>query len=142
MVELADSADGITQELETMKLRGYTASTHQRCEECGDMVFCRPFYLFPCSHGFHEDCLMKKVTPFLDSSQINIIQSLKEKINVLNLRVKDGDKRAMAQLECAQDDFDGCIAGDCPLCGYLMIKALSVPLVFGNSNDEAKTWEL
>jgi hypothetical protein len=62
MEELAASAESIVTELEATKKRGYGFSTHQRCEYCGDAVFSKQFYIFPCGHGFHCDCIMKRLS--------------------------------------------------------------------------------
>jgi hypothetical protein len=53
-----------------------------------------------------------------------------------------------------QIELDGYIAADCPLCGFLMIKSIAMPLTLnsnvsssGNNNndedaEEVKNWEL
>jgi hypothetical protein len=145
MNDLSESADSITVEVDGMKKRGYTTHAHQRCEDCEEYLFSGQFYLFPCSHAFHEDCITQRVFKFLNQEQIRAIQAIKDKIPVLQSRAKDGDKRSMSELELYHEELDQCIAGDCPLCGNLMIKSLAIPLV-SNLNDkdreEAKSWEL
>lgn len=43
-----------------MKSRGYNLSLLQCCEYClSTPLFQKPFYLFPCSHGYHIDCMLK-----------------------------------------------------------------------------------
>ena len=39
------------------------------------------------------------------------------------------DRRAKAQQEALQMELDGYIAADCPLCGYVMVQSLALPLV-------------
>lgn len=40
---------------------------HQKCEYCDDDLIGKQFYLFPCGHGYHEDCLIKRVPEFLEN---------------------------------------------------------------------------
>ena len=46
------------------------------------------------------------------------------------------------QVEALQLELDGYIAADCPLCGYVMIRSLSVPLITPEDSEEAKAWAL
>ncbi len=83
--ELASSADSIVKELDTMKSKGVHVSLMQHCEYCtapnvapssnpdvGGVVtgnlFSQPFYLFPCGHGYHCDCLVRVYIGDLNSS--------------------------------------------------------------------------
>ncbi len=125
-----------------MKKRGYTTTSFQRCEQCVDALFRRQFYLFPCSHGFHSDCLMKKMSRFLEPTQIASIRNIEEQLKLLTVRIKDADKRAITQQEYLQNELDGFIAADCPLCGYVMIKSLTIPLISDDDAAEASSWEV
>ena len=144
MTELSDSAEGIVKELESMKKRGYSSSVQQRCEYCPDSLFSRQFYLFPCSHGMHADCLLRRTHQFrhLDTSKLALVKALEDQLKSITMRVKDNDKRAMAQQETLQSELDAHIAGDCPLCGNIMIHSLSCRLVGEQDAEEAKSWEL
>ena len=46
------------------------------------------------------------------------------------------------QVEALQLELDGYIAADCPLCGYVMIRSLSMPLITPEDSEEAKAWAL
>jgi len=143
MEELSESAEGINTELDAMKKRGYSVSSLQHCEYCRSALFSRQFYLFPCSHGFHNDCMLKRVHSHkhLDDKQLEAVNVLNEQIRVISRRAKD-DKRAMAQQEYLQNELDGYIAADCPLCGYVMIRSLSLPLISEDDAKDAASWDL
>ena len=143
MQELSESAESINNELESMKKRGYSVSSLQRCEYCVKPLFSQLFYLFPCSHGFHQDCLLRRVYTHkhLEDAQLQTVKSLEVEIRSISSRSKD-DKRSMARLEYLQHELDGCIAADCPLCGYVMIRSLSTPLVSEEDKAESSTWIL
>jgi hypothetical protein len=76
MSELAESAESITTELEGMKRRGYYLSSKQRCEYCSESIFSKQFYIFPCSHGFHSSCILKRVHLHVDSEELAHIKGL------------------------------------------------------------------
>lgn len=68
--------------------------------------------------------------------------SLEEQIRTVSTRVKDNDKRSMNQLEQLQNELDGYLASDCPLCGNYMIRSLGLSLISEQEMVEAKSWEL
>lgn len=121
----------------------HSASASQRCEYCPEGLFSRQFYLFPCSHGMHTDCLLRRTYSHhhLDGARLSAVKGLEEQLRSIKTRAKD-DKRALAQQELWQNELDGYIAGDCPLCGYIMIQSLEQPLITQNDVDEARSWDL
>lgn len=46
------------------------------CCSCDIQLLMRPFYVFPCSHNFHVDCLIMELKPYLSEYNINRIRSL------------------------------------------------------------------
>jgi hypothetical protein len=157
MAELADAAEAITRELDALKNRGYGLSSQQRCEHCEAPLFSssQPFYAFPCSHAFHADCLLSMAPDTLRSAGagagagppplLQHVQTVVEQMRLLAPRAQhDADKRAQAQLELLQAELDGCIAADCPLCGYAAIHSIAQPLIADSAADraEALTWVL
>ena len=135
----------IVQELESMKTRAYSMVTEQqRCEYCSDVLLGRAFYLFPCSHGFHCQCLVQRCAQHLTPAQVSAVQGVEELLRGLAGRGKDlsFDRRARAQQEALQAELDGYIAADCPLCGFVMIQSLSLPLIAEADAEEAKAWTI
>lgn len=129
-----------------MKNRAYSMVTQQqRCEYCTDVLFGKPFYLFPCSHGFHCQCLVQRCVEYLPPAQVSAVQGVEEILR--GLAGKGGkdfslDRRARAQQEALQLELDGYIAADCPLCGYAMIQSLSLPLIGDTEVEEVKAWAI
>lgn len=141
MEELSESAEAINDELDSMKKRGFSVSSTQRCEHCMKPLFSGQFYLFPCSHGFHTHCLLEHTQhgKHLDPAQLETVKSLEKEIRELSTNV--GDARSATQLEYLQNELDSYVAADCPLCGYVMIQSLAVPLIAA-SDEEAVSWAL
>ena len=79
MEELADSAESTMKELDSMKNRAYsTVSQFQTCEYCGDSVTARQFYLFPCSHGFHSKCLLKRAPQHFEPAKLSAVRGIED----------------------------------------------------------------
>jgi hypothetical protein len=143
MNDLSESAESINKELESMTKRGYSYSATQRCEDCSEALFNKQFYLFPCSHGFHSHCIMKRVKKGADENVLAKIRSLEEQIVIASVRAKDvADKRAAVQFEFLQSELDAYCAADCPLCGHAMIDSLAIPLIHPHEFEEVKRWAL
>ena len=161
MAELADSAEAIVRELDETKNRGYTLSSIQRCELCEAPLFntSHHFYVFPCSHGIHSECLLHLAPELLSSGRqddyhahshhkgggLEHVHAIVEQMRLLAPRAQhDNDKRAQTQMELLQAELDAYIAADCPLCGYAMIRSIGQPLISDSTADreEAKSWIL
>lgn len=154
MDELSSSAETIDKELAGVTTRGFAMRNHQRCEGCSEALQSQQlsweqFYLFPCGHGYHEACLLKKSGEYLEhAADIQLVASLKEQISAVSARAKDADKRSMVQMEHLQAELDALVAADCPLCGDYMIRSTGLSLLSSglssttNMADESKSWEL
>lgn len=126
-----------------MKNRCYSlASNYQRCEPCGEVLLGKQFYLFPCSHGFHCQCLINLAPKILSPQQFHALESLLDSLKSLTGRGKEFDNRTRIQYENIQAEIDNFVAADCPLCGSAMISSLMNPLVDDSASMEAKSWEL
>ena len=144
MQHLLDTAETTLLELESMKTRGYsTVSSHERCSLCDENLAGNQFYLFPCSHGFHSVCLVKESYKNLPPNQLSALKSLEESLKIISARVKDSDSRARTQQEALQQELDGYIGADCPLCGYAMIALIGKSLISDEERaNEAVRWTL
>ena len=162
IADLSTSADSIVKELEVMKSKGINLSLLQCCEFCSSTpLFNKPFYLFPCGHGYHIDCMVhlyigekqknsKMVSSAQESmsdairnrvlrpAQLATITNLSEQIASLSSRINrdsavQQEKRVAQQVDMLQAELDAIIASDCPLCGDLMIKLIGVSLTTVNT---------
>jgi hypothetical protein len=134
MQHLLETAESTLQELEAMKTRGYgTLTNHERCSFCDGTLLGNQFYLFPCAHGFHTVCLLREAHKTLPIGQLPVLKSVEESLKLLTMKVKDLDTRARSQQEALQQELDGFIGADCPLCGYAMINLIGKSLI---SNEE------
>jgi|JI61114C2RNA_FD_contig_71_1900856_length_3073_multi_2_in_0_out_0_3 hypothetical protein len=79
MESYSSNAEQLKNELRTIKNRCVEIDASNKCEECMKSLFNEEFYIFPCMHGFHSECLLAavKLQPTSDHDKI-------EKIDVCN----------------------------------------------------------
>lgn len=62
MDEATASAESIKREIEQLSNRFITVEQGDKCWKCGGAVSSRQFYIFPCQHALHADCLISMVS--------------------------------------------------------------------------------
>jgi vacuolar protein sorting-associated protein 18 len=55
----------VRSEIQTFRNRSVLVSVSEACCACDIALLLRPFYLFPCGHKFHGDCLLAEIQPTL-----------------------------------------------------------------------------
>lgn len=65
MDEATKSAESIKKDIADLKNRFVTVDANERCSSCSYPLFTRQFYVFPCQHTFHADCLIGMVRSLL-----------------------------------------------------------------------------
>eukprot|EP01116_Phalansterium_solitarium_P021883 TRINITY_DN700_c0_g2_i4.p1 TRINITY_DN700_c0_g2~~TRINITY_DN700_c0_g2_i4.p1 ORF type:complete len:1144 (-),score=456.35 TRINITY_DN700_c0_g2_i4:184-3615(-) len=76
------SAELIRQDIADLRNKyGYVESS-QRCGLCKYPALCRDFYLFPCEHAFHADCLRAEMLRHLPAAQCQRIAYLSSQLEV------------------------------------------------------------
>lgn len=65
MEESAKSAERVRNELQTFRNRSVVIDGQQKCAICDVYLLMRPFFVFPCGHKFHNDCLEYQVSEHL-----------------------------------------------------------------------------
>ena len=58
MDEATRTAEAIKQEIAALKNRFITIDANEQCSTCSNLLLTRQFYVFPCHHTFHADCLI------------------------------------------------------------------------------------
>ncbi|CAO1621017.1 unnamed protein product [Parajaminaea phylloscopi] len=62
MESATTSADHIRQDIARLSERFVTVEPDEQCGLCGAEVMSRQFYVFPCRHSLHADCLISQTT--------------------------------------------------------------------------------
>ena len=64
MGDATKNAQAIKSDIAVLKTRFVTIDAGERCSSCGNALLTRQFYVFPCQHTFHADCLIGLVSSF------------------------------------------------------------------------------
>jgi len=62
MDEATKTAESIKQDIASLKNRFITIDSNEQCSSCSNLLLTRQFYVFPCHHTFHADCLIGLVS--------------------------------------------------------------------------------
>jgi hypothetical protein len=58
MDEATRTAEAIKHDIAALKNRFITIDANEQCSTCSNLLLTRQFYVFPCHHTFHADCLI------------------------------------------------------------------------------------
>ncbi|KAL0217957.1 hypothetical protein RCL1_008805 [Eukaryota sp. TZLM3-RCL] len=135
------AADLTRKSLRELKNRSLEVSDLDTCFICRKPALTKSFYVFPCSHTFHSDCLLTELSPLLSTAQKTNLASFKQDIATLERQIAelevvsfpgedviDTINRTRVQKNSLTQKYDSIVASDCPLCGEFAIKQIDVPL--------------
>jgi len=80
MDEATRTAEAIKDNISALKNRFITIEGTQLCSSCSRQLLIRQFYVFPCRHCFHADCLIAMAKEYLPSHALRKIVSLQEQL--------------------------------------------------------------
>lgn len=86
----AHTAEQIQAEIKALDLRYAIVEPGEKCWVCGLPVLSRQFFVFPCQHAFHSDCLGKKV---LEGSGLGKKKHIRDLQNEVSRGLSTGAKR-------------------------------------------------
>jgi len=128
----AHTAEQIKSEIKALDMRYAIVEPGEKCWICGLPVLSRQFFVFPCQHAFHSDCLGKKV---LEGAGLGKRKHIKDLQNEVSRGLSTGAKR-----EKMVQELDGLVAEACVLCGEYAIKQIDEPFV--SEADNKEEWAL
>ncbi|KAJ2574617.1 tethering complex subunit, partial [Coemansia sp. RSA 1804] len=76
MDESTRSAETMQRDMASIKNRFAILNADETCQTCGQPLWLRQFYTFPCQHSFHGDCLTRQVVGSCNRVQRRRIQEL------------------------------------------------------------------
>ncbi|KAN0103109.1 vacuolar protein sorting protein-like protein DigA [Hyaloscypha variabilis] len=132
MDESAQTATNIKIDIAALDHRYAIVEPGEKCYVCGLPLLSRQFFVFPCQHAFHSDCLGRKVMEQVGLGKGKRIRELQGQISKGLLAGARRD-RAIAEL-------DGLVASACILCSDFAIKRIDEPFVL--PTDDRNEWAL
>lgn len=144
MEEASKSAEIIRDEIHSFRKRYTVVGSNDVCQECSLQLLLRPFYLFPCGHTFHSDCLLNELLPALPPGKRSKLQEYRRQLASMSskddaISINSTSISARDQLKA---DIDAIVASECLYCGEMMIKSIDRPFVEDDEYEQImKEWE-
>nr|AOX49857.1 vacuolar protein sorting-associated protein 18-like protein [Ilex paraguariensis] len=168
MNDATHGADNIRNDISALAQRYAIIDRDEECGVCrrkiltvgGDYRMARgyvsvgpmaPFYVFPCGHAFHAQCLIAHVTRCTNQIQAEYILDLQKQLTLLgneprkelNGGLIEGEPiSSMTPADKIRSQLDDAIASECPFCGDLMIREISLPFILPEEADVVSSWEI
>ncbi|XWS63361.1 hypothetical protein CRYUN_Cryun06bG0089700 [Craigia yunnanensis] len=109
-----------------------------------------PFSVFPCGHAFHAYCLIAHVTRCTSESQAEYILDLQKQLTLLGSEARresnggmtDESITSMNPADKLRSQLDDALASECPFCGDLMIREISLPFILPEEAQQVTSWEI
>ncbi|KAK4216671.1 Pep3/Vps18/deep orange family-domain-containing protein [Rhypophila decipiens] len=134
MDESSLTAANIKVDIAALDKRYAIVEAGEKCYVCGLPLLSRQFFVFPCQHAFHSDCLGKKVLGQAGHVKGRRIRECQ--VQISKGFVKDGRRREEMIAE-----LDGLIGESCILCSDYAIKKIDEPFVKDDDGDKNE-WAL
>ncbi|KAI1492124.1 Pep3/Vps18/deep orange family-domain-containing protein [Biscogniauxia mediterranea] len=132
MDESSRTAAHIRADVAGLDQRYAVVEPGERCYACGLPLLSRQFFVFPCQHAFHSDCLGRKVLEQAGPAKARRIKECQVQISKGLV--------AGAQKEAMVAELDALVASACILCSDYAIKRIDEPFV--RPDDDKNEWAL
>ncbi|KAG1047354.1 hypothetical protein G6F46_009640 [Rhizopus delemar] len=171
MDEATKTGDSIRLDIRELKSRFALVNPVERCYICNFILYNRVFYIFPCQHGFHADCLTDKMYKVLPARHIKRLKAIQDYIakeanptsrspagptvSLMNTAKnmifstdaaiadhKDDRDLVMGKIDQLREEFDDIVASECVLCGETMIKSIDQPFISDEELDVVTSWAI
>ncbi|KAI8094681.1 Pep3/Vps18/deep orange family-domain-containing protein [Thamnidium elegans] len=140
------SADHIRLDIRKLKKRFAIVKEDQVCVLCEYPLLTRQFYVFPCNHEYHADCLINKVTKYLPTRLIRKLADIQEQLSrefKSTRTIQSEDEKAIsAKIESLRYELDDIVAHQCVMCGDIMINSITLPFIGEDEADFAASWKI
>lgn len=147
MEEATQSAQDIRSEIQSFRKKHAVVAADDKCTICAYAIMSKPFYLFPCKHLFHTDCLINEILSSLTPTKRARIDEIQRQLDTLGLIKDDAISvssgiTGLGYKDRMLSELDDLIASECPYCGDLMIRRIDAPFIDpGELQQIAHGWD-
>lgn len=94
LASLSDNSEVLRNLQRKQKHKHITISPNQTCELCFKAIFEKEFYVFPCQHAFHRQCIYNKLENYSTRNdaireQVNRLKSLFSQIRAIDQKQQE-----------------------------------------------------
>ncbi|XP_054749145.2 vacuolar protein sorting-associated protein 18 homolog [Lytechinus pictus] len=148
MEDASESAKALRADIQETRNKYGIVSGQQKCASCTYPLLTRSFYLFPCEHMFHSDCLITEVQPHLTPSKRIRISEIQSQLTTLHgqrpqssaASTEGATKRE--EIDRLRNELDDIVAAECVYCGEIMIRSIDKPFIDHDEYEAViKSWE-
>ena len=83
----SNNAEQLKNDLRTLKNKFIVIESSQKCDECYRSIYLEEFYIFPCLHGFHKECLLKRIADSpIENYKLKKIEEINKQMQMLLLK--------------------------------------------------------
>ena len=129
----ASTAQHIKSDIAALDSRYAIVEPGERCWKCRLPLLMRQFFVFPCQHAFHADCLGEMVMAAAPG------MGKGKRIRELQREIGRGVALAKRR-EGMVRELDGLVAGACVLCSDLAVRLVDEPFV--SKDDDRAAWAI
>lgn len=126
MDESANTSENIQSDIANLATRFAIVEAGERCFICSFPLLAREFYVFPCQHAFHSDCLVNEMLSLADAKLRKEIEGLQSQI----------------QKDKNYEKLDAIVSAECLLCGENMINSVDESFVTENDLIVHANWSI
>ncbi|KAI9829636.1 MAG: hypothetical protein M1826_005526 [Phylliscum demangeonii] len=136
MDESSHTAATLQTDIAALEHRYAIVEPGEGCYLCRYPLLSRPFFVFPCQHAFHADCL---ATVVMEHAGVGVGRRLKELQMEVGRGGSTGTGTGTARDRAAKE-LDSLVAASCILCGDFAVKQIDQPFVL--PTDPLDGWAL
>lgn len=142
MEEATESAREIRADIHAFRNKYSFVKAQEKCSSCNYPLMTRAFYLFPCLHKFHSDCLIAELLPHLSVPRAERVTELQRKLAAKDRSAaSSGMSPAQSALGgSAKEELDEIVAAECIYCGDVMIKCIDKPFIDEDEQTDLDSW--
>ncbi|XP_076043113.1 vacuolar protein sorting-associated protein 18 dor [Oratosquilla oratoria] len=129
MDDASKAAENIRKDIQKFKQKFSYIHAQDKCCECNYPLLARPFYLFPCSHKFHQDCLSDAILMYLSDTKQRKISELKGRLLAMSNEDNVPDGSGWGVRDQIQMEIDSLVAGECFYCGDALVSNVDTPFI-------------
>lgn len=161
MAESTEAASKIRKDAAEIRTRREVVAADSVCFHCRHLALTRQFYLFPCSHILHMDCVLDIYASMMGNTErcrklLDIYSQFKA---AAKAEADDYSRQQQQQAQQQQHpssrgggkkqilsqvikrQLDMILGFDCPICGGMAIEQITKPFILSNDPEIAQ-WEI